>query len=93
MTENARHQREKSRIDDIVASLTEETAKELHLKEKELALCREELDERRLERAELRLEREEDRKERIRLAELEKVKTIALINALVVTSRNDDTPK
>lgn len=72
----------------MIEALAEETSRDADIKEKELELRRLELGERRLEREENKREREGDRKERIRLAEIEQEKTMAIMNTLLASFVN-----
>ncbi|DAZ93369.1 TPA: hypothetical protein N0F65_001554 [Lagenidium giganteum] len=62
---------------------SEETKREAESKAQEIELRKLELEERRLEREEARREREADRDERLRVAEIEREKTLALLEALL----------
>lgn len=72
----------KSKVDALIGFMAEQATDDELLKMQELEVRRLEIEERRLEREEARQEREADRNERQYLAQLERDKTVALINAL-----------
>ncbi|DAZ95019.1 TPA: hypothetical protein N0F65_003645 [Lagenidium giganteum] len=75
--------KKRGRMESILAALAEETKREAKSKAQEIEMRKLELEERRLEREEARREREADRDERLCVAEIEREKTLALLEALL----------
>lgn len=81
----------KTKIDAMIEAFSKEAKQDMEYKQQELELRRLELEERRMEREDAKKDREADRKERLRAAELEKEKMLALMDALVrSTKRQND---